>query len=207
MVIDPYPRDLQPTIYSDPRTIYSQPTNQYVPTEPPPRQTSASSTPSDATAPPVGTMPPTGNTYQRQQAQQLATRVTGSNVPTQTTFRPNLTRGSTADVQVGNVVYQSLQRPHLLRGGEWQLSMTTNLIAAAFVILAIMQWNWRMLPGALFFGGPVQYLLRAIASQDPRRWQKYVRSIGKPLIRLAHGKPDDEAPIPQILPKPSLFVH
>lgn len=207
MVIDPYPRDLQPTIYSDPRTIYSQPVNQYVPTEPPPRPTIPPNTPSDSTVSSAGTMPPSGNTYQRQQAQQLAARVTGSNVPTQVTFRPNLTRGGSTDVQVGNVVYQSLQRPKLLRGGEWQLSMTTNLIAAAFVILAIMQWNWRMLPGALFFGGPVQWLLRVMAERDPKRWQKYMRSIGQPLIRHAHGTPNQEAPIPQVLPKPSLFVH
>ncbi len=116
-------------------------------------------------------------------------------------------RGSTNDVEVGNIVYQSLQRPKLLRGGEWQLSMATNLIAAGFVILAIMQWNWRFLPGALFFGGPVQWLLRVLADRDPKYWQKYTRTINQPLIREPHGKPGDMAPAPHILPKPSLFIH
>lgn len=204
MVIDPYPQDLQPNIYADPRTIYTQPTNQYVPIDPPPRPTVPPGIPSDATVPPAGTIPPSSNTYQRQQAQQLATRVTGSNTPA---FRPSVTRSVGTDVQVGNVVYQSLQRPKLLCGGEWQLSMVTNLIAAAFVILAIMQWNWRMLPGALFFGGPVQWLLRRLAEHDPKYWIKYLHTINQPLIHQAHGKPDESAPVPQILPKPSLFVH
>jgi hypothetical protein len=94
--------------------------------------------------------------------------------------------------------------------------MATNLMAALFVILAIMSWNWRFLPGALFFGGPVQWLLRAMADRDPKRWQKYMRYerefssgfFGKKLrIREPHGKPDESAPPPRILPKPSTFIH
>jgi type IV secretory pathway TrbD component len=117
-------------------------------------------------------------------------------------------RGSADDdVQVGNIVYQSLQRPKLLRGGEWQLSLATNLLAAMFVLLAIMSWNWRFLPGALLFGGPIQWVLRVLADHDPKYWQKYMRSIGQPLMREAHGRPGDIAPAPQILPKPSWFIH
>jgi len=116
-------------------------------------------------------------------------------------------RGSADEVEVGNIVHQSLQRPKLLRGGEWQLSVATNLLAAGFIVLTIMSWNWRFLPGALFFGGPIQWLLRVMADHDPKRWQKYVRTIGQPLIREPHGKPGDSAPAPRILPKPSLFIH
>lgn len=216
MALDPSHPSTDPrSLYSDPGTLYNQPINPYVPPAPPPQQSNApditpntTTTPS-VTTPAVGIAPSSGGeSYQRQQAQQLAIRVSGSNIPTQNTFRPNVGRGGNpADIVVGNVVYKSLQMPKLLRGGEWQLSVMTNLIASAFLILAIMGWNWRMLPGALFFGGPVQWLLRMMAQRDPRRWQKYLLSIRKPLILYAGGKPSEDAPIPQIMPKPSLFVH
>ena len=201
MAIDPYPRDLQPTIYTDPRTIYTQGSTPY--DSPNPRiqpATAAASVPSE----PVST--PTVSTS-RQQAQQLATRTANAVMPAAPIAIARNPGASADDVEIGNIVYQSLQRPKLLRGGEWQLSMATNLIAAGFVILAIMQWNWRFLPGALFFGGPIQWLLRVLADRDPKYWQKYIRSIGQPLIRKAHGKPGESAPAPRILPKPSWFIH
>ena len=201
MAIDPYPRDLQPTLYTDPRTIYMQGSSPYDSPNPRTRPaTAAASVPSE----PVST--PTVSTS-RQQAQQLATRTANAVMPAAPMAIARNPRASADDVEIGNIVYQSLQRPKLLRGGEWQLSMATNLIAAGFVILAIMQWNWRFLPGALFFGGPIQWLLRVLADRDPKYWQKYIRSIGQPLIREAHGKPGESAPAPRILPKPSWFIH
>ena len=109
--------------------------------------------------------------------------------------------------QVGNIVHQSLQRPKLLRGGEWQLSMINNLLAAGFGILTLMTWNWRFVLGALFFGWPVQWLIRILGRDDPLYWQIYLRTRKRPLIREAHGRPSDRAvPAPRLLPKLRKFV-
>src|SRR5215831_13746425 len=173
------------------------------PDRPRPRPASpAASVPSES-APTIPQPPAAPKVWQRQHRQSLATRTSTTAAPAMPTMLSS--RGSTADVEVGNRVYQSLQRPKLLRGGEWQLSLMTNLIAAGFVILAIMQWNWRFLPGALFFGGPVQWALRVLADHDPKCWQKYMRTRNQPLVREPHGRPGDTAPAPRILPKPSLF--
>jgi len=80
-------------------------------------------------------------------------------------------------------------------------------MAALFVILAIMSWNWRFLPGAVFFGGPIQWLLGVLADYDPKRWQKYVRTLNQPLIREDYGRPGESASAPRILSKPSWFIH
>jgi type IV secretory pathway TrbD component len=207
VAIDPYPRDLQPTIYTDPRTIYTQSPSLYdqPPNRPYPRPAAPTTgiPPEGSSTPPAAPVAP--NVWQRQHAHQLARRTTGATLPTAPT--PRTTRAAADNLQVGNMVYQSLQRPKLLRGGEWQLSVATNLIAALFVILAIMTWNWRFLPGALFFGGPIQWLLRVLADYDPKRWQKYLRTLNQPLVREAHGRPGDTAPAPRILPRPSWFIH
>ena len=193
------------TIYTDPRTIYTQPTPYDPPDRPQPRpQPAAPAASIQPELTPTIPTPTTPAVWQRQHRQQLATRTSQSVAPTPSTFRMN---SMVADLQVGNVVYQSLQRPKLLRGGEWQLSVVTNLIAALFVLLAVMSWNWRFLPGALFFGGPIQWLLRVMAARDPKRWQKYIRTVRQPLVREPHGKPDEWARPPQILPKPSWFIH
>jgi type IV secretory pathway TrbD component len=118
------------------------------------------------------------------------------------------TRGrDTDDVHVGNIVYQALQRPKLLRGGEWQLSVLNNLVAAGFATLTIMKWNWRFALGAIFFGWGVQYLIRRLGRRDPKFWQKYTHTWGKPLIREPHGAPGAEAPAPRILPKQGWVIH
>jgi type IV secretory pathway TrbD component len=109
--------------------------------------------------------------------------------------------------QVGNIVHQSLQRPKLLRGGEWQLSMINNLLAAGFGILTLMTWNWRFLLGALFFGWPVQWLIRMLGRDDPLYWQIYLRTRKRPLIREPHGDPrDHQAAPPRILPRLRKFA-
>jgi type IV secretory pathway TrbD component len=205
--MDPYHAYRYPTIYSDPGTIYSQPPNPYdPPNRPQPRPVApAAGLQPESAAPPIVSLPAPSSVWQRQHTQQLTMRT--ANTPALSTFSTGSMRSSAADVQVGNILYQSLQRPKLLRGGEWQLSLMTNLIAAGFVILAIMQWNWRFLPGALFFGGPIQWLLRVMADHDPKRWQKYMRTINQPLVREAHGKPGHSAPAPAILPRPSWFIH
>ncbi|MBV8053924.1 MAG: VirB3 family type IV secretion system protein [Deltaproteobacteria bacterium] len=101
-----------------------------------------------------------------------------------------------------NIVYQSLQRPKLLRGGEWQLSVLNNLTAAGFAILSLMKWNWRFALGAIFFGWPVQWLIRVLGRRDPKFWQKYQRTWNKPLIREPHGYVHmTPAKPPRILPK------
>lgn len=61
--------------------------------------------------------------------------------------------------------------------------MMNNLLAAAFVILAIMQWNWRFLLGAMYFGWIIQWGLRALAREDPQWWQVYRQYVKKPLVR------------------------
>jgi type IV secretory pathway TrbD component len=194
-----------PTIYVDPRTIYTQPPTLYDPPHDRPRPAAPAASAEPEPTPAVS-LPTPPNVWQRRHHQPLATRTSSALAPALPTLHTS--RGAADDnVAIGNIVYQSLQRPKLLRGGEWQLSVATNLTAAAFVILAIMTWNWRFLPGALFFGGPIQWLLRVLADYDPKRWQKYVRTIGQPLVREAHGKPGDSAPPPRILPKPSLFIH
>ena len=206
--MDPnHPYQYVPTIYTDRRTIYTQPPNPYEPPKRPhrgPRPAAPAASVQPETAP-VVTPPTAPKIWQRQHRQQLATLTSTAPMPASPMVYSS--RGSADDLEVGNIVHQSLQRPKLLRGGEWQLSVATNLIAAGFVILAIMQWNWRFLPGALFFGGPIQWLLRVLADRDPKYWQKYIRSIGQPLIRKAHGKPGESAPAPRILPKPSWFIH
>jgi type IV secretory pathway TrbD component len=194
-----------PTIYSDPRTIYTQPPDLY---DPPDRPRPRPASPAVSVQPeptPTVAPPTTPKVWQRQHRQSLATRTSQAAAPAMPTMLPP--RGSVADVDIGNRVHQSLQRPKLLRGGEWQLSLMTNLIAAGFVILAIMQWNWRFLPGALVFGGLIQWVLRVLANHDPKRWQKYMCTHNQPLVREPHGKPGDTAPAPRILPKPSLFIH
>jgi type IV secretory pathway TrbD component len=130
--------------------------------------------------------------------------------PPATTPRPQTisTRSrNTDDFQVGNIVYQALQRPKLLRGGEWQLSVLNNLVAAGFGTLTIMKWDWHFAIGAVFFGWPVQYLIRRIGLRDPKFWQKYQRTWRKPLIREPHGTPGSEAPASRLLPKPGWFIH
>lgn len=197
------------TIYTDPRTIYTQPATLYDPPNRPqprprPAAPAAMIVPESASAPSVA-LPSPSSVWQPQHGQLLATRTAIAAVPSALTT--HAMRGSPSEVHAANIVYQSLQRPKLLRGGEWQLAVATNLTAAAFVMLAIMTWNWRFLPGALFFGGPIQWLLRVLASHDPRYWQKYVRALGQPLIREPRGKPSESAPAPRILPKPSWFIH
>jgi type IV secretory pathway TrbD component len=195
-----------PTIDTDPRTIYTQPPSLYDPPERPRPRPAAPAASIQPEPPPVVTPSASPKVWQRHHRQALTTRAAYGPIASLPTVHTS--RGSADDdVKIGNIVYQSLQRPKLLRGGEWQLSVATNLTAAAFVILAIMTWNWRFLPGALFFGGPIQWLLRVMADHDPKRWQKYLRSIRQPLVREAHGKPGDSAPAPRILPKPSLFIH
>lgn len=197
-----------PTIYSDPRTLYHQtPTLYDPPDHPSPRpRPAAPAASAQPEVPPVVSTATAPKVWQRQHHQQLTTRSAQAPAPAlPTAYRSHASTDD--DVQVGNIVYQSLQRPKLLRGGEWQLSLATNLMAALFVLLTIMQWNWRFLPGALLFGGPIQWMLRVLADHDPKYWQKYMRSISQPLIREAHGKPGDTAPAPAILPKPSWFIH
>jgi type IV secretory pathway TrbD component len=115
--------------------------------------------------------------------------------------------GGGYDVQVWNVVYQSLQRPKLLRGAEWELSVLNNLLAAGFVIMTVMTWNWRFLLGAVFFGMAVQWLLRVLGRKDPHWWRKYRRYSQRPLIREPHGHPDQSAPPPRILPKEDWIIR
>jgi type IV secretory pathway TrbD component len=106
-----------------------------------------------------------------------------------------------------NIVYQSLQRPKLLRGGEWQLSLMNNLLAAGFVTLALMSWNWRYLLGAMFFGWPVQWLIRVLGRRDPNWFQIYLRANRQPLIREPHGCPGHRpSRPPRLLPKPNKFA-
>jgi len=203
--MDPFIANPHPTIYSDPHTIYTQSPTLY---DPPNRPRSRPAAPAASVQPepaPVVTPPTAPKVWQRHHRQQLATRA--STAPMPASPMGYTSRGSVDDVEVGNRVFTSLQRPKLLRGGEWQLSMATNLIAAGFVILAIMQWNWRFLPGAAFFGGPIQWVLRVLADRDPKYWQKYIRTINQPLIREAHGRPGESAPAPRILPKPSWLIH
>jgi type IV secretory pathway TrbD component len=126
--------------------------------------------------------------------------------PQALTTIPNRGRDS-GDVQVGNIVYQALQRPKLLRGGEWQLSVLNNLVAAGFALLTFMRWNWHFALGALFFGWPVQLLIRKLGRRDPKFWHKYQRTWRKPLIREPHGTPGAIAVAPRILPKPGWFIH
>ena len=205
--MDPnHPYQYVPTIYTDQRTIYTQPPTLYDPPERPRPRPAAPAASVQPEPTPVVAPPPSPKVWQRRHRQPLTTRTShapAASLPTGRTSRAF----ADADVQIGNIVYQSLQRPKLLRGGEWQLSVATNLLAAGFIVLTIMSWNWRFLPGALFFGGPIQWLLRVMADQDPKRWQKYIRTIGQPLVREPHGKPGDSAPAPRILPKPSLFIH
>jgi hypothetical protein len=72
----------------------------------------------------------------------------------------------------------------MLRGGEWQLSVVNNLVAAGFVVLTIITWNWRFLLGAMFFGWGVQWLIRVLGRHDPKWWRKYRRYSQQPAIAL-----------------------
>jgi type IV secretory pathway TrbD component len=196
-----------PTLYTDQRTIYNQgPDYDPPPQRPQPRPAAPAVTVPAEHAPATAPAATPSTVWRRNHHQQLSTpspAIAATPMP----FSPGSGRGGDPDAPIGSIVYQSLQRPHLLRGGEWQLSVATNLLAAAFIVLAIMSWNWRFLPGALFFGGPIQWLLRVMADHDPKRWQKYVRTIGQPLIREPHGKPGETAPAPALLPKPTWFIH
>jgi type IV secretory pathway TrbD component len=149
---------------------------------------------------PTTTLPSKSSTWQRSYSPPTAAPAMGS-----TLSRP--TSRDSGDIQVANIVYQSLQRPKLLRGGEWQLSVVNNLVAAGFVILTIITWNWRFLLGAAFFGWGVQWLIRVLGRHDPKWWRKYRRYSQQLAIREPHGHPDHSAPAPRILPKPSLLVH
>jgi type IV secretory pathway TrbD component len=122
------------------------------------------------------------------------------------TLAPGLSRYDD-NVEAWNPVYQSLQRPKLLRGGEWQLSVVNNLVAAGFVILTIMTWNWRFLLGAIWFGWAVQWLIRLLGRHDPKWWHKYLRYNRQPLVREPHGHPERSAPAPRILPKKDWLIH
>jgi hypothetical protein len=85
--------------------------------------------------------------------------------------------------------------------------VVNNLVAAGFMILTIITWNWRFLLGAMFFGWGVQWLIRVLGRHDPKWWRKYRRYSQQPTMREPHGHPKHSAPAPRILPKPSLFVH
>jgi type IV secretory pathway TrbD component len=148
--------------------------------------------------PTTTTLPSLSNLWQRSYGSPTA------NPPAVLT--PTISR-DTGDVQIANVVYQSLQRPKLLRGGEWQLSVVNNLIAAGFVVLTIITWNWRFLLGGAFFGWGVQWLIRVLGRHDPRWWRKYCRYSQQPIMREPHGHPDHSTPAPRILLKPSLFIQ
>jgi type IV secretory pathway TrbD component len=145
-------------------------------------------------------LPARTNTWQRSYRPPATVPATGSTLSHPTSH-------DAGDVQVSNIVYQSLQRPKMLRGGEWQLSVVNNLVAAGFVVLTIITWNWRFLLGAMFFGWGVQWLIRVLGRHDPKWWRKYRRYSQQPAIREPHGHPEHLAPAPRILPKPSLFVH
>jgi type IV secretory pathway TrbD component len=158
----------------------------------------AVSIPKQPTQPTLPSLPARSNVWQRSY---------GPLTGTPTAPTPVIARYSgNADVQAHNIVYTSLQRAKLLRGGEWQLSVLNNLTAAGFVMLTIMTWNWRFLLGGLFFGLPVQWLLRVLGRRDPKWWRKYRRYNQRPFIREPHGCPDQSAPPPRILPKETWFV-
>jgi type IV secretory pathway TrbD component len=149
---------------------------------------------------PMTTLPSPSSTWQRSYGPPTASP--------RAVLTPTISRhGSDGGVQVSNIVYQSLQRPKMLRGGEWQLSVVNNLVAAGFMILTIITWNWRFLLGAVFFGWGVQWLIRLLGRHDPKWWRKYRRYSQQPAIREPHGHPEHSALAPRILPKPSLFVH
>src|SRR5713101_9440240 len=154
-------------------------------------------------------LPSRSGIWQRQYAPQLATRTSNAPAPSSPSHPTVISSmpGSANDFPVGNIVYQSLQRPKLLRGGEWQLSVTNNLLAAGFGILTLLTWNWHFMLGAAFFGWPVQWLIRVLGRHDPKFWQKYVRSRRQPVVREPHGRPEDSAPAPRILPRPGWFIH
>ena len=96
-----------PTIYADPRTIYTQPPTLYDSQQRP--QPSAAGVQSEPTSTPI-------------HRQSLVTQTIETPLLGLPMVRPS-PRSAADDVEIGNVVYQSLQRPKLLRGGEWQLSV------------------------------------------------------------------------------------
>ena len=207
----------RPTVYTDPLIVAHQgDTELYRQDDDRPRPRPAS--PGVSIQPEVpktdfsAYLPKPASAWQRKYPAALTTRA--GNVPARSPASHSMfipSRASGGDYPVGNIVYQSLQRPKLLRGGEWQLSVTNNLVAAAFLTLTIITWNWHFILGAVFFGWPVQWLIRVLANEraggDPKLWQKYLRTVGQPLIREPHGKPDESAPPPRILPKQSFFIH
>jgi hypothetical protein len=81
------------------------------------------------------------------------------------------------------------------------------LTASAFGLLAFMTWQWEPLVGALFFGWPVQSLIRMMGREDPQWTQIYRLARAQPLIREPHGLAfTREVRPPRILPKPSKWL-
>jgi type IV secretory pathway TrbD component len=203
-----------PTVYTDPLIIrQSNDTEIYrqdddVP-RPRPASPAASIQPETAKTDFSAYLPKPGSAWQRTYPTALTTRAGNALAPSlanRPAFVPS-PRGSASQYAVGNIVYQSLQRPKLLRGGEWQLSVTNNLVAAGFAVLTLITWNWHFILGAAFFGWPVQWLIRVLGRHDPKFWRKYLRSVRQPLIREPHGSPNESAPALRILPKQSFFIH
>ncbi|MBV8362150.1 MAG: hypothetical protein JO189_30085 [Deltaproteobacteria bacterium] len=76
-------------------------------------------------------------------------------------------------------------------GGESGLSLLNNVCGVGlFGFLAIMHLDWRWLIGALFFGGPVQWLIRLLARIDPQYSEVHARAIAQPAMLEPHGLAD-----------------
>ena len=82
------------------------------------------------------------------------------------------------------------------------------LIASAFGVQVIMTWSWQPILGVLFFGWPVQWLIRRVAKRDPQWTTVYFRARKLPLVREPHGYRDAKpAKAPVIIPKPSTWLR
>lgn len=85
-----------------------------------------------------------------------------------------------ANELVENPVYQSLTRPKLFRGAEPKYSMMSHMFAFYLGCKVIMSHDWWLILGVLFFLGPVPWLLRWFAKDDPLKLSLYFEAIKEP---------------------------
>ena len=91
----------------------------------------------------------------------------------------------------GSRVYSSLQRPTFLMGGEASLSLMNSVFGVGFFgYMAFMKLDWHWLIGALFFAGPVQWILRLMAKIDAQYSEVQPQAVFQPAVFEPHGFAD-----------------
>jgi type IV secretory pathway TrbD component len=99
--------------------------------------------------------------------------------------------GSENECPAGSRVYSSLQRPTFLMGGEASLSLINSLFGVGFFgYMAFMKLDWHWLIGALFFAGPVQWIIRLMAKIDAQYSEVQPQAVFQPSVFEPHGYVD-----------------